>query len=338
MTDLMIPERSTAMEVFSKENGLSPYLEKIREEIDAFNPDISTKSGRDKIASIAHKVARSKTALDSMGKELVAELKEVPKKIDAERKRMRDLLDSWKDEVRQPLTEWEQAETERVASIKARIAGIESADPTDCSSEEIAGTLSFVKSVTIDDSFEEFASDAAKAKDSAINRLELALIATQKREQEQAELERLRAEQLAREQAEREAAMVREAEDRVRKEAEQAAAVKQAESEAAARAEREAAERKELELKLQAERAEREKQEAERRAEQAAAQERQRFEDEKRKEAEETAKREANKNHKAAINNAAASALVDAGLTQDQAKAVIIAIASGKVPAVKIHY
>jgi hypothetical protein len=50
--------------------------------------------GREAIASMEYKVARSKTALDDGGKKLVADLKQIPKKIDAERKRVRDPLDA----------------------------------------------------------------------------------------------------------------------------------------------------------------------------------------------------------------------------------------------------
>ena len=71
-----LPTPETALQVFSAAAGLDPYLAKIKEELDAFVPDVTTKKGRDAIASIAHKVARSKTALDNIGKELVAELKE----------------------------------------------------------------------------------------------------------------------------------------------------------------------------------------------------------------------------------------------------------------------
>ena len=96
---IALPPKETALQVYTTPAGLDPYLAKIKDELDAFVPDVSCKKGRDAIASIAYKVAKGKTALDNIGKELVAELKDVPKKIDAERKRMRDLLDQWKDEV-----------------------------------------------------------------------------------------------------------------------------------------------------------------------------------------------------------------------------------------------
>lgn len=59
-----VPAKETALQVYSAANGLDPFLAKIREEIDSFVPDVSTRKGREAIASIAYKVARSKTALD----------------------------------------------------------------------------------------------------------------------------------------------------------------------------------------------------------------------------------------------------------------------------------
>jgi len=100
-----LPARDKAIDVFSQSNGLDPYLQHIRAEIDAFpGADVATAKGRKEYAAIAYRVARSKTAIDAMGKELVSELKDLPKKIDAERKRVRNILDAWRDEVRQPLT------------------------------------------------------------------------------------------------------------------------------------------------------------------------------------------------------------------------------------------
>lgn len=71
---IVIPTKETALAVYSADSGLDPYLQAIRAEIDGFTPDPTTKKGRDAIASIAHKVARSKTALDNLGKELVARI------------------------------------------------------------------------------------------------------------------------------------------------------------------------------------------------------------------------------------------------------------------------
>lgn len=117
-TDLVVIEKSNAMAVFTTKEQLDPIIEAIEKEARSLVPDVSTKKGRDAIASMAHKVARSKTYIDNAGKDLVAELKALPKQIDESRRLVRERLDLLKDEVRRPLTEWE-AEQERIAAEKA---------------------------------------------------------------------------------------------------------------------------------------------------------------------------------------------------------------------------
>lgn len=345
-----VPPKETALQVYSTENGLEPYLQIIKAEIDSFVPDVSTRKGREAIASIAYKVARSKTALDNAGKELVAELKEVPKKIDAERKRMRDLLDAWQADVRRPLTEWEEAEAARVARHQGEIDKINlRLECRDLDSTELKANIAWLEGLAISEAWEEFEAEAARAKDKALAALRDALAAREKFEAEQAELERLRAEAAAREQKEREERIAREAAEGERIAAERRA---QEEREAATRREAEAkaaAERRELELKLQAEQAEREKAEAQRRAEQAerdaqarveaaAAAERQRQADEKARVERETAAREADKAHKKAISNEALAALIAGGMPEECAKQAITLIAQRKVPHIVIQY
>lgn len=347
----LVPPKETALQVFQAANGLDPYLQQIRAEIDAFVPDVSTKKGRDAIASIAHKVARSKTALDNVGKELVAELKEIPKKIDAERKRMRDTLDAWKDEVRAPLNEWEQAEADRVAKHEDRITMMRefASEAGEYDAQYLADRIAQLEAIEVGVDWEEFEAEAHRVKAATLTALQLALTKRQAYEAEQAELERLRAEAAQREQKEREERIAREAAEQAQREAEQRA---QAEREAAVRREAEAkaaAERRELELKLAAERAERERVEAQQRAEQAerdaeakaqaaAAAERQRQADEQaRKEAEAKA-RESDKAHKAAINRAAMEAFVAGGMTEECAKQAVTLIAKRQIPNIQITY
>ena len=97
MNELINVEEINAIQLF-QESGLDPLLESITKEVKSFVPDISTDKGRKEVASLAMKVAKSKTYLDKCGKDYVAQLKELPKVIDAERRRMRDYLDNLKDE------------------------------------------------------------------------------------------------------------------------------------------------------------------------------------------------------------------------------------------------
>lgn len=105
-------EVSTAL---SAKESLDALLARIREATTTLVPDVETSEGRKAIGSLAYKVARSKTAIDDVGKDLVAGWKRQAASVDAMRKHARDTLDALKDEVRKPLTEWEeeQARIER---------------------------------------------------------------------------------------------------------------------------------------------------------------------------------------------------------------------------------
>lgn len=78
ITDLVVIEKKNAMAVFTNNDQLDPLIELIEKEARSLVPDVTTKKGRDAIASMAHKVARSKTYIDNAGKDLVAELKALP--------------------------------------------------------------------------------------------------------------------------------------------------------------------------------------------------------------------------------------------------------------------
>ena len=345
----VVPPKETALQVFQQANGLDPYLQHIRAEIDAHVPDVSTAKGRKEIASIAYRVAQSKTALDGIGKELVADLKEIPKKIDAERKRMRDLLDAWKDEVSAPLNEWKQAEADRVARIQAQVSRLGDTDVTDMSASDIEQSIYNLEAHVIDARYEEFEPEAHRVKAASLTTLRLALAGREKHEAEQAELERLRAEAAQREQKEREERIAREAAEQAQRAAEQRA---QAERDAAAKREADAkaaAEQRELQLKLEAEqsarreleaqqRAEQAERDAEARAERAAAAERQRQADEQARIEREAKAREQDKAHKAAINRAALEAFIAGGMPEACAKQAVTLIAKRQIPGVSIHY
>lgn len=333
-TELVTIPKTDALMVFTTPAAIDPILARVRQEIDAFVPDVSTKRGRDDIASIAYRVARSKTYLDGVGKELADEQKEIPKRIDAARKRIRDTLDAWKDEVRKPLTEWEAAEDARVNRIKADLAELQGVidDQVPRSSDVVRERLSEVRAEAItEDRWNEYTAAAAVLKDKAIASLEAKLADAMKREAEAAELERLRAEAAERERIAREEQARRDAEDRERKAAETAAAAERAKAEAALKAAQDAAERKEREHKAALEAAERKAIEAAQRAKAEAEQSAMR-------EAAEKAKREADREHRATINRAALAAFVDGGLSDDVAKQAVTLIAAGSIPYVTMNY
>ncbi|MBC4133554.1 hypothetical protein H8M78_21180 [Klebsiella pneumoniae] len=318
--DLVVIEKKNAMAVFTNNDQLDPLIEAIEKEARSLVPDVTTKKGRDAIASMAHKVARSKTYIDNAGKDLVAELKALPKQIDESRRVVRERLDTLKDEVRRPLTEWE-AEQER---IKA---------------EEAMNAL-HVEALAMNEDFDRQL--AARIGSDH----EMALLMNDAFDREQAEKKA----EAERQRIAREEEIKRLAEEKAKREAAEQA---QREIDAAAAREREAIlakERAEREQKEAAERAEREKQaavEAERRKAQEEAdrirreaeqREQARLAEEKRK-ADEQARREADVKHRKAVGVEVVKALMaNTSLTRDQAIEVLTAVKDGRIPHAGISY
>ncbi|ENM1058137.1 hypothetical protein MMF17_002016 [Enterobacter hormaechei] len=319
VTDLVVIEKQNAMAVFTTKEQLDPIIEAIEKEARSLVPDVSTRKGRDAIASMAHKVARSKTYIDNAGKDLVAELKALPKQIDESRRIVRERLDALKDEVRKPLTEWE-AEQER---IKA---------------EEEMNAL-HAEALEMNEEFDRQRAAQIEADH------EMALLMNDKFDRDREELRR-QAEQAQRERDERQK---QEAAEQARRDAE---ANHKAEIEAAARREAEekaraeAAERQRIEAE---QRAAREKQEAEERArrekEEAVAAERRRLEEaeaarlaEEQRKAEEEARRAADKEHRRTVNRRVIADLIAQGIPEEFAQKAMLAIAGGKVQDAHIKY
>ncbi|EOX9916083.1 hypothetical protein ACPY5F_004477 [Escherichia coli] len=344
MSELSIIEITPDMEPrIYVEKGLEKFLEQIREGVNEV-PDISTDKGRKRIASLAAKVSRSKTAVEKPGRDYLKRLKEQPKVVEAELRRFVTECDRLRDEVRRPLTEWENAEKLRTEALQQRLTNLRAlADVIDLSgnylpSSDIQERIQEAKSVALDESWQEYAAEAGVAKDSTIQKLEESLAVAQKREREAAELERLRKEAEEKARIEREENIRREAAEQARLEAEQKA-----------KAEIEAAARLAAEEKARAEVAERQRIEAEQRArrekEEAVAEERRRQEaaekarlDEQKRIADEEARRAADKEHRRTVNRRVIADLIAQGIHEEFAQKAMLAIAGGKVQDAYIKY
>lgn len=318
--DLVVIEKKNAMAVFTNNDQLDPLIEAIEKEARSLVPDVTTKKGRDAIASMAHKVARSKTYIDNAGKDLVAELKALPKQIDESRRVVRERLDALKDEVRRPLTEWE-AEQERIKAEEAMNAlHAEALAMNEEFDRQLAARIEsdHEMALLMNDAFDrEQADKAAEAERQRIAHEE--------------EIKRLAA-----------AAAAREVEQRAQREREEAAhreAVLKAQAEQAER-DRIAAEQKAEADKQDAIEAERRKaqEEADRIRREAEQREQARLAEEKRK-ADEQARREADVKHRKAVGVEVVKALMaNTSLTRDQAIEVLTAVKDGRIPHAGISY
>ncbi|MGK4325662.1 hypothetical protein NO746_000018835 [Citrobacter freundii] len=320
VTDLVVIEKQNAMAVFTTKEQLDPIIEAIEKEARSLVPDVSTKKGRDAIASMAHKVARSKTYIDNAGKDLVAELKALPKQIDESRRIVRERLDALKDEVRRPLTEWE-AEQERIkAEEAARIKAEEDRKKFESDHEiallmndkhdrEVAEKKAEAERQRIAHEEELKRQAAEQARREAEEKAAAELAAAKKRE-EDAIAARAQAELLA-----------KQAQERAEQEAKDAAAKVEAEKKAAIEAEQRKAQ-----------------EEADRIKREAEAKEAARLAEEKRI-ADEKAKREADVKHRKAVGTEIVNALTaNTSISRDQAIEVLKAMMDGLVPRTQINY
>lgn len=320
VTDLVVIEKSSAMAVFTNNEQLDPIIEKIEKEARSLVPDVTTKKGRDAIASMAHKVARSKTYIDNAGKDLVAELKALPKQIDESRRIVRERLDALKDEVRRPLTEWE-AEQERIkAEEAARIKAEEDRKKfesdheiallmNDAFDRELAEKKAEEERQRIAHEEELKRQAAEQAKREAEEKAAAELAAAKKRE-EDAIAAKAQAELLA-----------KQAQERAEQEAKDAAAKAEAEKQAAIAAEQRKAQEEADRIKREAE-----QKEAARMAEEKRI-------------ADEKAKREADVKHRKAVGTEIVNALTaNTSISRKQAIEVLKALMDGLVPHTNINY
>ncbi|HBS7676538.1 TPA: hypothetical protein MAR29_001611 [Klebsiella pneumoniae] len=310
------PEQAPAL---YRAGGLDAYLDQIRQAVNEV-PDLTTKKGRDRVASLAAQVSRSKTAIEKPGRKYLKRLKEAVRPAEEEIKRFVDACDELRDATRRPLTEWE-AEQERIKAEEAMNA---------LHAEALAMNEEFDRqreariesdhemALLMNDAFDrEQADKAAEAERQRIAHEE--------------EIKRLAA-----------AAAAREVEQRAQREREEAAhreAVLKAQAEQAER-DRIAAEQKAEADKKAAVEAERRKaqEEADRIRREAEQREQARLAEEKRK-ADEQARREADVKHRKAVGTEIVkSLLANTSLTREQAIEVLTAVKDGRIPHTGISY
>jgi colicin import membrane protein len=315
------PTHLTPATVFAP-GGVEGIISKLETDVRAIDRDISTEEGREAVKSLAYKVARSKTALDDMGKELVAGIKAQAATIDAERRIIRDRLDALKNEVRDPLTAWEDAEEKRVGDNEAAIVAIiETARQSAGKAPGLIRELIHIVAGYADRDWQEFKERADVAITDAIEKLNAMLATAEQAERDAAELAELRQLKAERDEADRKAAEAAHAAEQAR----------QTEEARAARAAQEAAQAAEIE-RQRAERAEQEKIAA---AARAVEQERERVARAKADEERTAAKREANKKHRAQIH----ADIVEDLMNHDETCGEIVeAIARGAIRHLSITY
>lgn len=359
-TDIAMIIETTPALILQDAKKKAALFESIEQEIADFVPDLTTDKGRKAIASLAFKVTKTKTAIDSARKLLIEDARKTVEGVNSEWKTVRDRLEELQEAAREPLTKWEEAEAKRAERSRQIINQLKGAvyECRDFTSGDIDDYITKVRDVTF--SAETYGDDYVpileELKKSVVSDLQDLAIRKVKEEQDAAELAALR-----REREEREAA------EAAKREEERLAAEAKAEEETAIEAERqrkeEAAERERIaeENRKAAEKAaeeratlaaqeearkEREAREASHAAELAAEREKARKleeaelkriaeEEERNKQA---ALRAADNEHKASVMRAAQQSLIKLGVEEHLARQVVIAIKAGEVENVSISF
>ncbi len=336
--ELVVIENVELIPFFTRGESLDSVLEQIEKEAMSFAPgDLSVKKNRDAVKAIVTKVTKSKTYLESHGKELAAEYKEIPKRIDANRKKTKDFLTELQAKVRQPLTEWEEEDKRIKAEEAARIEAEKVAIEIERDHE-----LALLMSAEFDRVVAERVAEELRIEKERQEKLERQRIEREeqlKREsaekarreaEEKAKAERERVEREKREAIEREEEAKAEAE-RQRKAAIQAEIDLENEREAAAKlAEENRLARVEADAKA--------KRDAEEAAERARLAEIERQRKIKADEDAAKAQREANTRHVTAKKKELKLAIVALGINEADAIKVVKAMASNQLPNCQINY
>jgi len=317
--ELVVIEPKNVLTLFTETDQLEEIIKQVEMEVATFEHDLSNDARRKKTASLARKVASTKTYLDGLGKDLVADWKAKSKAVDANRKMMRDRMDELRDKARKPLTDWEE-EQKRIEEEKRLAEEAEKLRQQIEADHEIA--------LLLNEKFDRELEEKRKAEEEAERqRKEAEEKARIERERQIAEEARIKAEQEAKEREER---LERERQEAIQRE-------EQAKRDAIAAEERRKAQEEENERqrKLAEEKAKRDAKEAAERARQAEIQRQHEEQERQRKEKEQ---REANKRHIGLIRKAAKESLMALNIDEQTAKDIVMAIHNGQIANVKINY
>lgn len=155
--------------------------------------DPTTKEGCIQIKTMAKKISTLKNLIEEKGKEVADEIKEIPKLVDATRKEVRDTLDKLKEDVLKPIVDIEKRQ-EQITEIDNMPAQAMMYDSVGIE-EQIAKLADLREKGS--DYWQESFEDASKSISDSMRQLNEFLLSARKKEAEQKELEELRAQKEA---------------------------------------------------------------------------------------------------------------------------------------------
>jgi hypothetical protein len=224
-TTSIIPHEPAAIQLLFQNGGtaIDPLIERIEIEVRSHVADLTTKKGRDAIASLAFKVSKSKTALDTAGRALTETQKAEIKVVDDARKKIRDRFDALRDEARKPLTDWEKAEADHAERTQETMSAIRNHGINGTEApQQISLAAETIKNISIYHIGGIGWDVANESREHTLKELRTMYAAAVQRDADAAELAALREASAARDEADRVAQVERDRVETDRKEAEAA--------------------------------------------------------------------------------------------------------------------
>jgi len=172
--DLIKVKKSSVISTFSDTKKIQPFIDLVRDEVISDVVDLSTKKGRDKIASRAYKVSTIKNGvIKKIVNPSMEDYKQAIKSVGQGKSFFENEMDSLRDEIRKPLNDWEADEKEkeekRIADIKEQIAGVIELGALSGEDDKdyITSMIEAVDNIDCTDGFDEFTQEALQAKSAA---------------------------------------------------------------------------------------------------------------------------------------------------------------------------
>lgn len=242
--DIQCTSIEAARELFLTPGALRPFVEMIEADARGLVADVNTRDGRKQIVDNCKWLKKVTNRFDDFRKNIVAELKEMPKKVDENGRIARVYLENVHADLIRPILEIEGRE-EKLRILADRPNILTAADAATLARE-------LAEAQAMDDSAEEWKESTATAKAVKIGLVEALEAMLDKRKAHEAELAEFEAHKKAKAEKELRERIERETREKIeREQAEKEAAAKRAEA-ARIEGERKARERMDAEKKFNA--------------------------------------------------------------------------------------
>jgi hypothetical protein len=185
----LVPFKATPIACLTDSAKMDALLRAAKQAVAEFlkaPPDPATPKGAEEIKSFVFQtLVKTRTRLVSAAKDLTEDWRLKTDAVNAERRRAVKQLEDLEAKAIEPLAKWQDAEEDRKASIRRRISELTYGAllfTDDVPVSDLLAEKARLEAIEVDESFAEFAGEAALAKDRSLTALNKAIAAARERE------------------------------------------------------------------------------------------------------------------------------------------------------------